>query len=171
MLPTTSIPGPTAGSVSLNNQPLTRRRRPSAEGDHMATRRPNHRLLKHRRTYTVQELAHRLSIHENTVRAWYTDGLESIDDGRPMLFRGDAVSAFLQKRRAAKKQPCGVGRLYCLPCRTPREPAGGMLDYLPSTPTAGSLSGLCPACHRMMFAGSPARGSPRLLGLSRSSSR
>jgi len=117
----------------------------------MATRRPNHRLLKHRRTYTVEELAHRLSVHENTVRAWYTDGLESIDDGRPMLFRGDAVSAFLQKRRAGKKQPCGVGRLYCLPCRTPREPAGGMLDYVPSSLTAGSLSGLCPACHCMMF--------------------
>lgn len=117
----------------------------------MGTRHPNHRRLKLVRNYSVDQLAQLFSIHPNTVRSWQKSGLHTIDEGRPILFRGDVVAHFLKRRRASGKQPCGPGRLYCLPCRTPREPAGGMLDYTPSTPTSGSLSGLCPACDRMMF--------------------
>jgi len=117
----------------------------------MANRRPNHCRLKQKRTYTVEELATQLSVHKNTVRQWYRQGLEAVDDGRPMLFRGSEVRVFLRKRRDARKQPLGAGRLYCLPCRAPREPGAGMLDYLASSSTAGSLRALCPVCERIMF--------------------
>lgn len=117
----------------------------------MGTRHPNHRRVKLRQTYTFEELAQLFHLHENTVRSWRKLGLEPIDKVRPILFRGDVVVAFLQHRKASAKQPCGPGQLYCLRCRKPQEPAGGMLDYAPATPTAGSLAGLCPVCDRMMF--------------------
>lgn len=117
----------------------------------MGTRHPNHRLIKLRRTYTFKALAQLFGLHENTVRAWHKSGLEPIEEVRPILFRGEVVADFLKQRRASAKQPCGPGRLFCLPCHKPQEPAGGMLDYAPATPTAGSLTGLCPDCNRMMF--------------------
>lgn len=117
----------------------------------MGARHPNHRRIKLRQTYTVDELARLFDLHKNTVRSWRKSGLEPVDDGRPILFRGDVVVAFLKQRRMSAKQPCGPGRLFCLPCRKPQEPAGGMLDYTPATPTVGSLTGLCPVCDRMMF--------------------
>jgi hypothetical protein len=117
----------------------------------MANRNPNHRLLKFRRTYSVDEIAVVLRVHANTVRAWHQAGLQPVDDARPILFRGDVVVAFLRRRRSSRKRPCGPGRLYCLPCRAPRAPAGGMLDYVPSSAGGGSLSGLCPACASLMY--------------------
>jgi len=114
-------------------------------------RQPNHCRLKKRRTYTVEELATQLHVHKNTVREWYRRGLEALDDRRPMLFRGSEVRAFLRTRQGAQKQPLGPGRLYCLRCRAPREPAAGMLDYLASSSTAGSLRAMCPVCESLMF--------------------
>ena len=117
----------------------------------MANRTPNHRRLKSRRTYTVDELAVALRVHENTVRAWHKAGLQPIDDGRPVLFRGDVAAAFLRRRSSSRKRPCGPGQLYCLPCRVPRPPAGGMLDYIPSSSGGGSLTALCPTCGTLMY--------------------
>lgn len=117
----------------------------------MGTRHPDFRRAKTHRTYTFPELAALFDVHINTVRGWQRDGLAPVDDRRPTLFRGDAVREFLSRRRASAKQPCGPGRIYCLPCRGPKEPAGGMVDYEAQTPTSGWLVGLCPDCGRMMF--------------------
>jgi hypothetical protein len=117
----------------------------------MGTHHPNHRRVKHHRTYSVRELTALFGMHPNTVRNWKREGLEPVDGSRPILFHGKTVADFLAKRRQKNKAPCGPGRLYCLPCRKPQVPAGGMVDYGPSTATSGSLSGICPACNRMMF--------------------
>jgi hypothetical protein len=116
----------------------------------MGTRHPNFRLVKVHRTYSIEELARLFTIHKNTVRAWQKAGLTPIDDSRPILFKGGMVVAFLRERRNAAKQPCGVGHIFCLPCRAPKAPAGGMAEYLPITPTSGNLRALCPDCGRLM---------------------
>jgi hypothetical protein len=93
----------------------------------MHKRRPNHRLVKIHRSYTVEEAARVFGIHKNTVRAWIDAGLPVCKDMRPHLILGRELAAFLQARRAKKKRPCAPGEMYCFRCRVPRTPAGGWL--------------------------------------------
>ena len=62
----------------------------------MRRRRPNHRLVKIHRTYTVEEIVDLFGVHKNTVRHWVKDGLTTTDDKRPMLILGHVLVAFLK---------------------------------------------------------------------------
>lgn len=117
----------------------------------MGRRHPDYRRVKLHRTYTLAEMTGLFGVHINTLRIWRRDGLNPIDDRRPALFHGAAIRRFLQSRRKTAKQPCGSGRIYCLPCRAPKRPAGGMVDYQPSSSAGGRLMGVCPDCDRMIF--------------------
>jgi len=114
----------------------------------VGTRHPNYRLVKIHRTYTVDEIARLFGIHPNTVRAWRKQGLEPIDERRPALFKGLILAQFLRARRQKAKRPCSPGEIYCLPCRRPKRPLSGIVEYSPSSPTVGNLRGICPTCHR-----------------------
>jgi excisionase family DNA binding protein len=113
-------------------------------------RRPNPRLIKIHRNYSVDEAARLLHIHKNTVRGWIKEGLPTIDRRRPTLIHGVDLSAFLTNRRNRAKRPCPPGHMYCFKCRSPQKPAAGMADYLPITPTSGNLRGLCLQCGTLM---------------------
>lgn len=108
--------------------------------------RPNPRLAKIHRSYTVEEVAQLYGVHRNTVRAWIARGLPTVDGGRPVLVLGSHLAAFLKARRTANKRPCGPGEIYCLRCREPRRPSGGVVRYHPLTLTQGNLVGLCGCC-------------------------
>lgn len=112
----------------------------------MPATRPNPRLAKIHRCYTVEEIAKLYGVHRNTVRAWIGRGLPTIDKRRPLLVLGSHLADFLTVRRAVKKRPCGPGQIYCLRCREPRAPAGEAVRYHPLTPTQGNLVGLCGCC-------------------------
>jgi excisionase family DNA binding protein len=113
-------------------------------------RRPNPRLIKIHRSYSIDEAARLLRAHKNTVRTWIKQGLPIIDRRRPTLIHGADLSAFLKNRRNRAKQPCPPGYMYCFKCRSPQKPAARMADYLPITPTSGNLRGLCPHCGTLM---------------------
>ena len=100
-------------------------------------RRPDRRRIKTLRSYTIDEAARVLDVHRNTIRHWIKGGLPVVDGKRPTLIRGSDLAEFLANRRAARRQTCRPGEIYCVKCRKPREPAGRMADYLPSSPTAG----------------------------------
>ncbi len=117
----------------------------------MRKRRPNHRLVKINRNYTVEEAARLLGTHKNTVRAWVRAGLTTCDSNRPTLILGRDLRAYLQARRTKNKQPCKPGEIYCVRCRAPKRPAGDMADYTPITETFGNLEGICPDCGGMIF--------------------
>jgi len=117
----------------------------------MRKRRPNYRLVKIHRTYTVDEAARLLDTHKNTVRAWVKAGLPTCDSKRPTLILGCELAAFLQKRRAKNKRPCQHGEIYCVRCRAPKRPAGDMAEYKPITASLGNLMGICPDCEGMIF--------------------
>lgn len=117
----------------------------------MRKRRPNPRLVKIHRNYTVEEAACRLCVHKNTVREWIKSGLPTSDHKRPILILGRELAAFLQARRTKNKRPCKPGEIYCVRCRAPKWPAGGMAEYRSITATLGNLIGICPDCEVMIF--------------------
>lgn len=117
----------------------------------MGYRNPNPRLAKIHRNYSVDDISRLLKIHKNTVRNWLRQGLESIDDQRPTLIRGQELQHFLAERRSRSKQTCGPGRIYCLPCRAPKVPAGKIADCVQTGATTGALQGICPDCDRIIY--------------------
>ena len=117
----------------------------------MPGKRVNPNRAKVNRSYTIAEVARLFGVHKQTVRNWLRDGLQSLSEKRPILILGRVLREFLTARRQQARRPCGVGHLYCVRCRAPQSPAGGMLDYLPMTPATGSLCGICSTCDALMF--------------------
>lgn len=115
----------------------------------MRTRRPNHRLAKIHRSYTVFEVARLFGVHRNTVFCWIKDGLQVCDDARPILILGRHLFDFLQARRNKHRHRCEPGQIYCVRCRLP--PAGKMADLLPRTAKTADLQGICPNCEAMIY--------------------
>jgi len=117
----------------------------------MGSRHPNPMLAKIHRSYSVEDTSRLFNVHKNTVRQWLKHGLKPIDDQRPTLIRGDEIRRFLSERRVQAKRACGPGRIYCLPCRGPKVPAGNMAECVATGDTAGTLQGICPDCNRMIY--------------------
>jgi hypothetical protein len=113
--------------------------------------RPNPRLAKLHRSYTVEEVARLYGTHRNTVRAWCKAGLPLIDGHRPFLIQGEALRTFLQDRRDRAKRPCTPGTLYCCKCRAPCAPADGSAVFVAHAIRAGTLRALCAVCGTRMF--------------------
>jgi excisionase family DNA binding protein len=109
-------------------------------------RRPNARLIKIHRSYTVEDAARRLGVHKNTVRGWIRGDLPTIDARRPTLIMGSDLRRFLEAKYKNRKQPCALGELYCVRCRAPKAPAEAKADYIPITSSSGNLRGRCPDC-------------------------
>lgn len=116
----------------------------------MPAKRGNPRLIKLHRCYSIEEAARTLGVHKNSIRGWRSEGLEPIDGGRPMLFQGQALRAFLERRNSKRKRPCPPGTLYCFKCREPRPPALAMVDWTPVNDITGNITALCEACETVM---------------------
>lgn len=113
--------------------------------------RPNHRLVKIHYSYSVEDVTALLGVHRNTVREWLRRGLPAIDKQRPLLILGSILAEFLKARRDAAKRPCAPGELYCVKCREPRLPAGGLVEFQPLREPLGNLTAICPVCHSLMY--------------------
>lgn len=116
----------------------------------MPARRPSPQRVKLHRIYSAVELAVCCDVHKNTVRNWQAKGLEPVSKGRPTLFDGATVRAFLIKLNASRKHPCPPGTLYCLKCRQPRAPSMATVEVTPQNATTGNLSAICEVCGTMM---------------------
>jgi hypothetical protein len=77
--------------------------------------------------------------------------LAPIDGQRPTVVRGEEIRRFLGDRRMRAKRPCGPGRIYCLPCRSPKVPAGNIGECVVTSDSTGMLQGICPDCNRMIY--------------------
>lgn len=107
---------------------------------------PNPNLAKIHRNYTVQDVANLFSVHENTVRSWIKDGLQIIDNIRPLLILGSSLKQYLQTKRKRYKQKCRLFEIYCVRCRLPQIPLENMVDFEPINASTGRMIGLCPTC-------------------------
>jgi hypothetical protein len=112
---------------------------------------PNFRRIKIHRPYTIEEAARACGTHRNTVRNWIKHGLAICDHKRPVLILGRVLFDYLRDKRSSVKSPCGPGHLYCLRCRAPRTPAGGMLEYQSITTRGGNLVAMCAECGTLMY--------------------
>ncbi len=130
----------------------------------MRKRRPNYRLVKIHRSYTVEEAASLFGTHKNTVRTWVKAGLPTCDNKRPTLILGSELAAYLQVRRTRNKRPCKPGEIYCVRCRAPKRPAGDMAEYQQMTETLGNLIGICPDCEGMIYRRASQTKLPMILG-------
>lgn len=126
----------------------------------MPSRRANPNAVKMHRSYSISELAQRLSVHKNTVANWQRNGLTPIDAKRPLLFQGAVVREFLAKRYASRKCPCPPGTIYCFRCREPRRPALGMVEYVAHGPETGNLHAMCEVCETLMHRRARRRDAP-----------
>lgn len=115
----------------------------------MSRRRPNPRRAKIHWSYTVDEAARTMGVAKGTVRRWLKAGLPAIDIRKPILIRGADLQEYLAKKHAPKAR-CPPGHCYCVKCRAPKVPDGGMAQYVVITPTSGNLRALCPTCGTWM---------------------
>ena len=91
---------------------------------------------------TVEEIAELFSVHKNTVRAWLKSGLPICDDRKPMLILGADLRAFLQGKKSKRKQKCQPWEMYCVRCKKPQTPLGGMADYVADNDVLNAREGL-----------------------------
>jgi DNA-binding XRE family transcriptional regulator len=116
----------------------------------VSKRHPNWRRVKKHLNYTVEEIAQLLGLHKNTVHAMRRNGLQPIDDRRPMLFLGSALANLLRERRKKGKRPLRFGEMFCLRCRDARQPAFAEVESVSQTAYSANLRGLCPKCSSLM---------------------
>ena len=117
----------------------------------MSRRRVNYRLIKIRRSYTVEQLAHLLGCHKNSVRLWLRQGLETLDGKRPLLIQGSDARRFLEAKKRSRKQRCKPDELYCLKCHAARAPADRRAIYSARARQAALLTAHCRDCGTRMF--------------------
>lgn len=111
----------------------------------------NARGVKKHWGYNVAEAADVTGVSQNTVYQWIRDGLPTVEGAWPTLIRGADLKAFLGARNGRRKRKLKPGEIFCLPCREAKRPAGDMVEFIPTTGTCGTLSGICPDCDRMIY--------------------
>lgn len=105
--------------------------------------------IKLLRCYTIQEAAVVTGVSDRTIREWIKQGLTALTSERPTLVRGDALIAFIQDQRQARKSQLSPDEFYCFKCRAARKPAGGLVDC-EADDTRAKLIALCDTCDTIM---------------------
>jgi hypothetical protein len=109
-------------------------------------RRFKTRGIKANNPYQVDELANAACVSVPTVRNWIRDGMQLVDNNRPMIVMGFHALDYLNARRAKTKQPMALDQFYCMRCKARRTPFGAMADYVPSSEAGGCLKAICGVC-------------------------
>lgn len=107
---------------------------------------PDRRRIRTLRTYSVPEMAALLDVHDNTVRRWLKNGLETIDGRSPTLVHGAELRRYLDSRAKGRKQKCEPDQMYCLRCRAPCLPTPGSVHIADLNEKTVRLVGACWAC-------------------------
>jgi len=135
-----------------------------ARSRHQRRRYPVNRI-KLSCSYEPAEIAKLFGLHRNTVRHWLKDGLQPIDDRRPILVHGAVLKAFISERQQARRQKCGPGEFFCFRCRASRKAWGNVADLASHTEKVAKLTALCCICETEMHRTIRQADVPKLDGL------
>ncbi len=97
-------------------------------------------------TYSVAEVAKLYDVHRNTVRAWLKSGLGSFRYGRQQFIKGAELRAFHIRTNSERRVTTPPGKIYCLGCRVPQPPDGGLVDVIGVRKGTINVRGICPGC-------------------------
>lgn len=75
------------------------------------------KLIKHRHSYTFEEISNVLNIHPRTIQTWKKEGLNVIDSTKPYLVMGYDLKEFLNKKLQSRKIKLESNQFYCTKCR------------------------------------------------------
>lgn len=117
----------------------------------MTKRLQNPRLAKVNRSYKVDEIAELYGVHKNTVLNWIKQGLQPLDNKRPLFIRGTTLNEFHAKCRVKNKRPCKLNEIYCMRCKQPRTPVRDLVEFKPINDKTGNLIAICSSCETMMY--------------------
>ena len=103
-----------------------------------------------RRSYTVAQVADLFGVSRGTVRCWLRRGLPCLDEGRPVLFMGFALKAWLKQRRDRARKSCEADEFYCFRCREPRQAVPGSVVIIPENEKTVRIAARCARCDTRM---------------------
>ncbi|KUJ76301.1 hypothetical protein AVO45_13455 [Ruegeria marisrubri] len=109
----------------------------------------NWRALKEHRVYSIEEASALLRCAPRTLkRLLYEEGVQVIDDLSPMLVIGaDLIPALRGRNTKGKLAP---GQMFCLGCKKPAYPDGGVVDDVAKPNQPSLLQALCSNCGAVM---------------------
>lgn len=113
--------------------------------------RPDVRLIKQNRSYSIPELASLFGVRVETVRRWVRQGLPAIDDQRPKLIHGAQLREWLIAKRSKRRMKCGPRQMYCCKCRDAREMMPGSAVVTFRNEKSASIKAHCIVCGTSMF--------------------
>ena len=96
--------------------------------------------------YGVDDLMALYDVSRNTITNWIKAGLKPSDTHRPYVFRGAAVRAFHEDRRARSEGQLHPGEFKCLGCKTAVLPSVETIEKRSLKLERIMLSSSCPDC-------------------------
>jgi len=109
----------------------------------------NTRMIRAKQTYSTDEIAALLDVHLGTIHAWHKGGLPSIDAHKQLLFWGQDIKDFINRRQQDRKRPCKPDELFCFKCQKPRTPRDRTI-CIKVTATRTKIAGFCQICSTPM---------------------
>lgn len=105
----------------------------------------NTRVIKSKKTYSVEEISELFHVHKNTVGAWLKSGLKKIDRQQPYLVFGQDLIDFINAKNSSKKRPCSEEQLFCCKCQEPRRSKNNIVQIKINN-CRTNMIGICDVC-------------------------
>ncbi len=106
----------------------------------------NPQIISRHLSYTLPEIAARLSMTKKSLYRWINEGLPVVlGQKKPILIRGDDLKAFINARNSKNKVKLKRHEFYCLRCRAPRRAKRGTI-----TKSGDTRKGECSVCNGKM---------------------
>jgi len=115
----------------------------------------NLRLIKSKRSYSINEMVSLLKVNRKTCHRWIkNDGLRPIErNTNPLLVMGEVLKKFLKERIEKRRFELGKNEFFCMKCRKPVKAKMGSEKVIKTGKRIGKIdleqrkkTGICGVC-------------------------